>query len=420
MKWGGVDRLRPGSVSAVVASLIARGARLLAQALRRPRSARAPHIAIFCDWFLRYGSAQAIGLKSAGAQVTLYYADRLGEFGGRPEDRELFLDHARTAGVDIVQVPVRSIRSLGAHVRSLARDVHERGITAAIAQQHYDPRFGLVSLRLPTALLLHDPRPHSGEETTLPRRGRLMARVAEATASCIVIHSKRLEPQVPRFLTHHPLAIVPHGTRVADVPLPVPDTRELLLFGRLFPYKGIEDAIEAFELVRRTRPECCLTIAGHGPMAEALRDHLPDGVVLLDGYVTEAAFDSLLGRATLVLLPYRDATQSGVGLRAIAQGIPCIVTDEGGLPDLIPAGAQSCVVPSNNSTAFATAIVANLDHDDMLRRAVQDHAARYFDWPVVGAATLKELERVGVVAPGLTAIASRGRYEEDAGFERPR
>src|ERR1700712_4493989 len=49
--------------------------------------------------FIRYGTAQAIGLQAAGADVTFYYVDRLGEFDGNESDRRVFLDRVVAAGI---------------------------------------------------------------------------------------------------------------------------------------------------------------------------------------------------------------------------------------------------------------------------------------------------------------------------------
>jgi glycosyltransferase involved in cell wall biosynthesis len=121
---------------------------------------------------------------------------------------------------------------------------------------------------------------------------------------------------------------------------------------------------------------------------------------LLDGYVDERHLDELLAGSRLVLLPYLDATQSGVGLRAVASGIPCIVTDEGALPDLVPGELGSFVIPSGDPEALAAAIVAHVDHDAALRAAFHAHAARHLDWPVVGRVLLDELRRLRLLSGG--------------------
>ena len=372
--------------------------RWLAQHVRRtPKENDPTHIAVLCDWFLRYGSAQAIGLRDTGIRVTLYYVDRLGEFGGRFEDREVFLQRASDAGVDLVRLPMRSPLRLLAHVRWLLHDLRSRKVTAIVAQAHYDPRYALVSLRIPTAVILHDPKPHTGEETTLPIPGRVMARFVEATATCIVVHSDRLRSQIRPFLRHQRVAVAPHGADIAGTPLLSPPSKELLILGRLFPYKGIDVAVDALGRVRRTRGDVQLTVAGRGPSAEALRRDLPTGVRLVDRYVSDEEVDALLAQATLMLIPYRDATQSGVGLLAIGRGVPCIVASEGGLPDLVPGSLESCVVPAGDPVALAAAILRHLDHGDDLRRTFHDHAARNFAWPIAGRILISELLRLRLV-----------------------
>lgn len=381
--------------------MTATAATLARRLVERARRHAAPdgiqQVAVLCDWLLRYGVAQAVGLRAAGASVTLYYVDRLGEFGDSVEERERYLREARDAGIETVPVPRRNVRGLAADTRALLRDLRRRRIECVVTQAHYDPRFAVASLRYPTALVLHDPRSHSGEANVLPRRGRALARLVEATASCVVVHSERLRAQVRPFLRGQQVVVVPHGTTPRVAPLTVPSKAELLVIGRLYEYKGIDTAIEAFALVRRERPDVRLTIAGNGPLLDELRRGLPDRVELFGGYVPDEEVERLLRRARLLLLPYNDATQSGVGLLAIGSGVPCVVTAEGALPDLVPPGNDRFVVPSRDPSALAAAISACLDHDLRDRRAFLEHARRAFAWPIVGRELLTHLAHFGLV-----------------------
>ena len=380
------------------AGIAARAARTVVEAMRRRQvPGERPRIAVLCEGLLRYGSSQAVGLAQAGADVTLYYVDRLAEFGGSFEDRERYLTEAKSSGVTVVKLPARDLRALWSSTRALAKDLRRHRIDCLVVQEHYDPRFALVSLRMPTALMLHDPRRHSGEETTLPWFARAGERFVEATASCVVLHSERLKPQVRPFLKYQQIAVVPHGTRVAREPLPVPREPHLLLFGRMYLYKGLDTALEAFELVRAKRADVTLTIAGAGPVMNGLGERLPAGVRVIDRYLTEQEVDDLFRQTTLLLLPYKDATQSGVGLAAIGRGLPCVVTAEGALPDLVPSEAGSCVVPSGDGDALAHAILENLSHDARLRMSFHDHAAAQFAWQAAGESMLAELTRVGIL-----------------------
>lgn len=107
-----------------------------------------------------------------------------------------------------------------------------------------------------------------------------------------------------------------------------------------------------------------------------------------------------LRRPRLVLLPYRDATQSGVGLQAVARGVPCVVSCAGALPELVQDSQPSLVVPPDDPRRLAEAIVANIDHDEVLRSAIYDHAAVHFAWPVVAQQLRSELRCLGVDGSG--------------------
>lgn len=354
------------------------------------------HIAVLCDPFLRYGSAQAIGLQQVGLDVTLYYVDRSNEFGGDENERAQLLDRVRAAGVDLVPLPRRRIRSIVKDILWLHRDLGRRQIGAAVVQWHYDPRYATVGLAFPVALVVHDPKPHSGDLlSTFPLPARAISRTAELTSACLIVHSANLFQQIRPLLRRLPIGVVQHGADMAPQPSPVPHERRLLIFGRLFAYKGVDTALTAFGLLPPEMADVKLVVAGRGPLASLARGQ--HNVDVLEGYVGETDVDTLLGGARLVLLPYKDATQSGVGLQAVARGVPCIVSSEGGLPELVQDSSSTLVVPSDDPQRLAEAIIAHIDHGDELRSAIYSHATTYFAWPVVAQKLYCELTRLGLL-----------------------
>lgn len=372
---------------------------LARRALERPDRSSPPaqtplRVAVVADWLQRYACDQAIGLRQAGAEVTLFYVDRLGEFGGKTAERDAYLASAAAAGVELVQIPARAVPRLIGDTVSVVREFRRRQPHVLVVQMHWDPRIALASLTVPTVFVLHDPKPHSGEEDALPRAGRMIATFAQATATAIMIHSERLRVQMSPSIAHVPVLVVPLGTQVQSVPAPVPSGQMVLLLGRLHVYKGVTVAIEAMPAVRRLRPESELVIAGDGPLAEELKMRVTEGVTLRAGYVPDPEVEQLLERAAVVVLPYLDATQSAVGGQAVGRGIPCVVTNVGGLPDLVPPGDDHLVVPPGDSAKLAEAIVAALDGSAELRQRVFDHAKAQFAWPVVGARLASELTRL--------------------------
>ena len=378
------------------------------------------NIAVMCEGFVRYGCEQVIGLRQVGLNVTLYYIDRLNEFAGDEEERAQFLARAEGAGVELVPLPRRRIRSLPAHTFWLHRDLRRRKIATAVVHPHIDPRYATLGLALQVALILHDPQPHSGDEWgILPAPARLVPRFAELTSSCLIVHSDRLLDQIRPLLRRLPIGVVPHGADVSTRPAPVPKNRRLLLFGRLFAYKGVDTALEAFSSLPEDMSDATLIIAGRGPSAVLARGMR--NVEVREEYIPDSDLAALLEDARLVLLPYKDATQSGVGLQAIAHGVPCIVSCTGGLPELVPNSLPGLIVPPDDPKRLADAIIAHIDHDETLRRTIYDYTAAHFRWSAVAQRLHSEMRRLGLYQSragrkyGQYESADRVNQEPDAG-----
>jgi glycosyltransferase involved in cell wall biosynthesis len=378
-----------------------------------PARGRDPRrLAVVCDSFLYWASSQAVALAQTGLSVTLYYVDRGSDFTGSEEDRSVLLDRARASGVQTVAVPRLRPTAVVKHALWLHRDLRRRKIATLVVHSHGDPRYATLALALPVALIVHDPQIHSGDTISMPPLPiRAISRVAETTASCVIVHSARLLDQLRPLLARLPIGVIPLGIDMAAAPAPVPSARRLLLFGRLFAYKGVDTALDAFGLLSQELPDVKLIVAGRGPLAARARGYA--NVEVREEYISDADVHVLLDESRLVLLPYKDATQSGVGLLAIARGVPVLVTRTGGLPELVPPSSPGLVVPPDDPQSLAAAIRESIDHDEDLRRAIHDHAAARFATGVAARRLRAELRRLGVLGEDL-AVAG----EEPMGARR--
>ena len=95
-------------------------------------------------------------------------------------------------------------------------------------------------------------------------------------------------------------------------------------------------------------------------------------ILLIPRYIPENEVDGLLAGASLVVLPYTQASQSGVGPLAIAAGVPVVVSDLGALPEL--AYDPSFVFEAGNPRALADTISGISTTEPEVRRAVLRHA----------------------------------------------
>jgi len=107
----------------------------------------------------------------------------------------------------------------------------------------------------------------------------------------------------------------------------------LLCFGRLLPYKGLDLLAAA---LRRLGPraDLDLRVVGSGPESDTLAAlRATPGVLLENRWVPETEVGTLIAWADVLVLPYREATQSGVAASAIAARRWVIATRVGGLTE---------------------------------------------------------------------------------------
>src|SRR5436305_3077180 len=346
-------------------------------------------VAIVCDWFLKYSIRQAIGLRHQNVGVLLLCRDHAHEFGGFTHERDALLDEARAEGVEILTLAGR----IGSVVRfaqtaRLRRRLRRWRPDIVHAHENTDPALLAVCAGIPRVITVHDPSPHPGAPTrALARRAVSGLWVRGAT---LVAHSECLVEELARRYAGADISVIPHGSDVVSEPYRRPKYPRVLFFGRMERYKGLAVLLEAMNRVWRDRPDAQLAISGVGPESRALP--ADPRILATDRYVREVELDSMFRQSSLVVLPYVQASQSGVGALAVGRGVPVVVSRAGALPDLV--SSPGLVVPPGDPTALAAAILTNLDHDDELRRQVWLRARDEFAWDVVAARSVDVYEHV--------------------------
>jgi len=112
----------------------------------------------------------------------------------------------------------------------------------------------------------------------------------------------------------------------------------LLYFGVIRPYKGLEDLVEAFSsLSDEARAGLHLTIVGEtwegwdAPLEAVQQSPARDQITVVNRYVTDAEAQAHFADADAVVLPYRRSSSSGPLHMAMSAGLPVVVTSVGGL-----------------------------------------------------------------------------------------
>ncbi|GIK34465.1 MAG: glycosyl transferase family 1 [Gammaproteobacteria bacterium] len=141
----------------------------------------------------------------------------------------------------------------------------------------------------------------------------------------------------------------------------------LLFFGRIEPYKGLDVLLRALDLLVARGVAVNLVIAGSGT---SIGHRLPAGaeVILIQRFIKDAEIRSLFEAASLVVLPYLSATQSGVIPMAYAFAKPVISTTVGSLHEVVKDGETGFLVPPGDPAALAGVIERAVQGPDNLVR----------------------------------------------------
>ena len=147
------------------------------------------------------------------------------------------------------------------------------------------------------------------------------------------------------------------------------DHKVLLFFGMIRRYKGLHVLIDAFPRVMNLFPEARLVVAGefyddvesYRAQIESLG--ISDYVILTEEYVPSDRVAVYFSAADVVVQPYLRATQSGVVQAAFNFEKPVIVTDVGGLAEIVGDTSAGIVVPPGDDEALTAAILQFFSED---------------------------------------------------------
>jgi glycosyltransferase involved in cell wall biosynthesis len=205
----------------------------------------------------------------------------------------------------------------------------------------------------------------------------LLAPLLVRLANGFVIHSEFDRPHLEKRykLGKRPVALIPHGPydhyaieekseALEAVAMSESNCCNLLYFGVIRPYKGLEDLLRAFEAIREEEiGKYRLTIVGETwegwtlPNELIERSRYRERINFINRYVRDEEVAQFFAEADAVVLPYQRSSASGPLHIAMSQGLPLVVTQIGGLVEAVANYEGGVLVPPQNSTALKEALV---------------------------------------------------------------
>ncbi len=251
---------------------------------------------------------------------------------------------------------------------------------------------------------LHDPIPHSGvnikdakNNMKIVDRGNKIVVLSKSFVPYVVKEYKRDERDV-LWVRHGLLSYTDEEKTepqwFKDNPI------NFLFFGRIDPYKGIDYLIDAYrQLLEVYPPEVVsLTIAGSGQLDEKSQNLIQStpNCFLINRYIREDEVDDLFSAAnTVLVLPYVDATQSGVMTLAYQYAIPVIATNTGGLKEQLFDGDVGVLVEAKSVDDLKKGMELFVKNGDLYRNEAMKMKMKKTElsWDHIAKRLIDELER---------------------------
>lgn len=199
----------------------------------------------------------------------------------------------------------------------------------------------------------------------------------------------------PALFSPHPLfenfgERVPRHEAVEHLSL-CPEERYVLFFGLVRDYKGLDVLLDAWAKLKKEGKTLHrkLIVAGEfytaeEPYLKQIEDlGLKDEVILHDRFIPDEEVKYYFSLADFVVQPYKTATQSGVTQIAYQFCTPMIVTNVGGLKEIVPDGKVGFVAEPNSDAVCAA--IGRIYEDGVLERFSQNckEERKRFSWDVM-------------------------------------
>lgn len=253
-------------------------------------------------------------------------------------------------------------------------------------------------------LTIHNVQPHERQHINL-----ILNKSVLLLADHYIVHSQKNKDSLSKLyhVSEEAITIIPHGIlepcnikgitkREARKYFNLSKEEKILLFfGNIREYKGLDDLLYAFHLVKEKLPNLTLIIAGK-PWENwekyeeiIIENNLQSNILKRLDFIRSSEVEYYFAASDMIILPYKFFdSQSGVGALAIPYKKPLIVTNTGGLPDFVKNGAA--IAKPNDPEDLARVIFNCLSNETLLEQLSRDseEIAMKYRWDEIARKTV--------------------------------
>jgi glycosyltransferase involved in cell wall biosynthesis len=219
----------------------------------------------------------------------------------------------------------------------------------------------------PVVTTVHDIECHPGD-TDSKKVPRAFVKCFIRQSNAVIVHGAGLRLAAERHLPvsssrifvlpHLPLFYYRRLAEQSGLGRKADGRFRILFFGRLFEYKGLDYLMTAARLVKDSVHDVKFVVAGTGDqqLIARLQEMPRDLFDVRARFIRNEEVAELFAEADVVVLPYVEASQSGVLMIAMAFGLPVVATKVGEIGTTVEAHRIGLLVQPRDSRALAAAI----------------------------------------------------------------
>jgi glycosyltransferase involved in cell wall biosynthesis len=324
----------------------------------------------------------------------------------QPKKVAAFCQNSLNDNVRVISFEKPRIRSLGNFhsMLEIKKIINNLEPDVLHVQETNDPWYDLTLLLTnmpPLVTTVHDIFRHPGDRQNI-FGADYTKRIAFYKSQQIIVHAELLKQTLQQKfrVPEQRVNVLPHGElgslyqRLFQKKSIQEEPFTLLFFGRVWPYKGLKYLLAAIPLIATKFPEIKLIVAGKG---EDLKKYFPDGsehlnVEILNEFIPPEMVASIFHRSKIVVLPYIEASQSGVVSLAYGMGKLVVASAIGGLQEVVQPEKDGLLVPPGDSQALADAIIRLLSDPQLqqnLELAALKRCQQDLSWKNIAAHTVE-------------------------------
>lgn len=247
-------------------------------------------------------------------------------------------------------------------------------------------------------LTLHDVNEHKGEQSLI---NILTNKLHIKLARHIFVHGEKLRNiLISRGYPEKAISVIKHGdySFFTKYKKDIYEDGSILFFGRIVDYKGIQYLIEAVPQIKKQIPNVNVIIAGSGNFTKYNSlIQTPENFEIINEFIPDELVAELFERASVIVLPYIEGSQTGIIPIAYSFKKPVIATNVGSITEVVEDGMTGFIVPPGDSGTLADAIIKILMEDD-LRKQMGENAYRKMkeelSWDKIAEKTIEIYEEL--------------------------